>query len=368
MDSTFALAYAELARAHARLIFLRQDLSESRMKKANKAAETALRLGSGQPRVHLQIGYYYLYAFRDEDQALKHLEIAEKSLPNDYEILVEKAAIVVTKGHWEENIQLLKKALRISPEDASIITDLAEAYWITRRYQECEDACNKAISLSPESTWPYLFKVFMNFSWKGPNKETRDALGCVSPDDEWYTFSWYFQEIGEGNLAKALLIADTIKSWGTWNKMWTIPRSTLLATIYNYQGKADLAKKNYNEAEEILEKKVAEVPGDPRYHSALGIAYAGLGRKNEAIDEGLKSVNLLPVSTDAMYGLGVLQDLAIIYTMTGEFDLALEKLDQLLSIPSWITPVWLNWDIRFAPLKSYPAYRKLMGKYAMYYK
>jgi serine/threonine-protein kinase len=368
LDSTFALAFAELARAHARLIFLRQDLSESRLEKAKKAAETALRLGSDQPRVHLAIGYYYLYAFRDENQALKHLEIAEKNLPNDYEILVEKAAIIVTKGRWDENIQLLNKALRISPDDASILTDLAEAYWITRRYKECEDACNKAIALSPNSTWPYLFKVFMTFSWKGPNKETRDALRCVNPEDEWYLFSWYFQEIGEGNLQQALHIADTTKSWGTWNKMWTIPRATLLADVYEYKGDSELARKNYTDALKILEKKVAEVPNDPRYRSALGIAYAGLGRKNEAINEGLKAVNMLPVSSDAMYGLGVLEDLAVIYTMVGEFDLALEKLDQLLSIPSWFTPVWINWDIRFAPLRSYPGYLKLLKKYSAYNK
>jgi serine/threonine-protein kinase len=113
-------------------------------------------------------------------------------------------------------------------------------------------------------------------------------------------------------------------------------------------------------------KNVAEVANDPRYHSALGIAYAGIGKKDEAISKGLKAVELLPVSTDAMYGLGVLQDLAIIYTMTGEKGLALKTLDQLLSIPSWFTPVWFNWEIRFAPLKSDPGFTRLMEKYSAY--
>jgi TolB-like protein/Flp pilus assembly protein TadD len=366
IDTTFAQAYAELARAHARLIFLRQDLSEQRLIKANEAAANALRLGSDQPRVHLALGYYYLYAYRDENQALKHLEIAEKGLPNDVDLLVEKAAIIVTKGRWEEYINLLEKANQVSPQDVSIITDLAEGYWVTRRFRNTIDACNQAIALSPNSSWPYLFKVFGYWSWKGPCKESRDALEHVVNTDEWYLFSWWFQETGEGNYQAALqIMSDTSIIWGTNNKMWAIPRTMFDAFIYDYLDKQELALINYEAAMEILEKKVMEIPDDPRYHSSLGIAYAGLGKKEEAINEGLKAEALLPISKDAMYGLGILQDLTIIYTMVGEFDLAIAHLDQLLSIPSWFTPVWLGWEIRFAPLESHPGYKELLTNHAI---
>jgi len=366
IDTTFALAYAELALAHARLIYLRQDLSALRLEKAKQAATKAIRLGSDQPRVQIAIGYYYLYAYRDEDQALRHLEIAEKSLPNDVEILVEKAAIIVTEGRWEEYIHLLEKAQQLSPNDPSIITDLAEAYWVTRRFREALDACNSAIAISPSSTWPYLFKIFDLWSWKGPCKESRDAIKYVGTEHEWYLFSRYFQEVGEGNFQSALQLAsDTTFGWGINNKMWTIPRAMLAAFIYDYLHESELAHASYKSAMEILEKKVDEIPNDPRYHSALGIAYAGLGKKEEAINEGLTAVNLLPISKDAVYGLAMAHDLAINYIMLGEFDLAFDQLDKVLSIPSWITPVWLGWDIRFAPLKSQPGYKKLLKKQAI---
>jgi TolB-like protein/Flp pilus assembly protein TadD len=367
IDTTFALAYAELARAHARLIYLRQDLSELRLEKANQAAAKALRLGYDQPRVHLALGYYYLYAYRDETQALKHLEIAEKSLPNNVEILVEKAAIIVTDGQWEEHIHLLERAKQLCPHDASIITDLAEAYWVTHRYKDALDACNEAIEISPNSTWPYLYKIFGLWSWKGPCKESGEAIKYVGKKHEWYLFSSYFQEVGEGNFKAALQLAsDTTFGWGINNKMWTMPRAMLAAFIYDYLKESELAHSSYKTAMGILEEKVAEIPNDPRYHSALGIAYAGLGRKEEAINEGLKAIDLLPISKDAVYGLAMAHDLAINYTMLGEFDLALEHLDQLLSIPSWITPVWIGWDIRFAPLKSAPGYKKLMKKHEIF--
>jgi TolB-like protein/Flp pilus assembly protein TadD len=365
-DTTFALAFAELAKAHGRLIYLRQDLSESRYKKANQAAAKALKFGSGQPRVHLALGYYYLYAFRNKEQALKQLEIAEKSLPNNVEIMVEKADIIVNWGHWEEYIHLLEKANQLNPNDASILTDLALGYWYTRRYKDEIDACNKAITLAPNSTWPYLYKIFGYWSWKGPCKESRDVIQFVDKKHEWYLFSLFWQEVGEGNFQTALkLMSDTTEVWAVQTKMWAIPQSLYRATIYDYLEKPELARIDYNNAVKILEKQVAEVPADPRYHSALGIAYASQGKKEEAIKEGLKAVELLPISKDADYGLGHAMDLAIIYTKLGEFNLALNQLDQLLSVPSWITPVWLDWEIRFSPLKKYPGYKELMKKHAI---
>ena len=366
MDTVFALAWGELARAHARLIYLRQDLSESRFKKAKQAAEKALRLGPDQAKVHLAIGYYYLYAFRDENQALRHLEIAEKHLPGDIDVIVEKAAIIMTLGRWDEYINLLERALLMSPNDASIRTDLAEAYWLTRRYRESVDACNQAMAISPDNMWSYLFKIFGYWSWKGSCTETRDALKLVNKKHEWYTFAAFWQYVGDGRFNEALqLMSDTAFIWGTDTKMWAIPRTMLNAFIYDHLNEPDLARAGYENAAKILEKRIAEIPGDPRYHSSLGIAYAGLGRKEEAIKEGLRAVELLPVSKDALYGLGHLQDLAIIYTKSGEFDLALDKLEELLSIPSWISTVWIEWDIRFAPLRTQQKYKKLMIRYSI---
>lgn len=367
IDTTFALAYGELARAHARLIYLRQDLSESRLEKADQAAAKALRFGSDQPKVHLALGYYYLYAYRDTEQALKHLEIAEKGLPNNVDIMIEKAAIIVTRGRFEEFIQLLEKAQKLSPNDAYIPSELAMGYWLMRRYRENIEACNKAIELSPNSTWPYLYKTFGYLSWKGACKESREALKFVNSKHEWYLHSMYYQETGEGNFQTALqLMSDTAMVWGSHNKSYAIPRTMYISFIYDYLKEPELALPGYKTAIGILENKITEIPVDPRYHSSLGIAYAGFGKKEEAINEGLKAVELLPVSKDAVYGTTFVYDLAIIYTMVGEFDLALDQLDKLLSIPSWVSPAWIESEIRFAPLKSHPGYKKMLADHAIY--
>ncbi len=365
IDTSFALAYAELARTHARFYNLRYDLSESRLKKSDQAAVKALELGPNLPEVHLALGYYYLWAYRDHKQALKHLEIAEKDLPNNVEIMLAKAAIFEPQGQWEEYICYLEKAIKLSPLDAAIHTDLAFGLWLTRRYSDAIDACNQAITLAPDWNWPYLYKTHTYWSWKGADKLSRDALISVSADHEFYIWAWYWQEVGEGNFQAALqLLSDTTSNWVS-HKMWARPKPMLSAFIYDYLNKHELAIKGYKAALKPLEKKVFEHPADPRYHSSLGVAYAGIGQKEEAIKEGKKAVELLPVSEDAFYGMPYVQDLAVIYTMVGEFNLAMDQLDYLLSVPSWVSPAWLEMDIRFASLKTHPGYEALLTKYAI---
>ena len=71
------------------------------------------------------------------------------------------------------------------------------------------------------------------------------------------------------------------------------------------------------------------------------------------------------MSKDALYGIPYVEDLAIIYTLLGDFDRALDQVEYLLSVPSWISPAYLETDIRFAPLKSLPKYKDLVSKYAI---
>jgi serine/threonine-protein kinase len=364
IDTGFALAYAELARSHARLYYLRHDLSESRLMKSRQAAEKALELGPDQPRVHLALGYYYLYAYRDQKSALKHLEIAEKDLPNDVEIMIAKADILASLGRWEEYIKLLDKASELSPREPSILTELAFGLWLSRRYNDALNACNRAIALDPELTWPYLYKVYAIWSWKGPNQESRNALTNIDIEHEFYLWSWYFQEVGEGNYEAALqLMSDVSVDWGVNHKISAMPKTLFSALIYDYQNKNKLANEDYKTAVKLLERKVMEIPDDPRYHSALGIAYAGIGRKVDAIKEGEKAVDLLPMAVDAFYGIPYVIDLVVIYTMVGEFDLAIDQLEYLLTVPSWLSTTWFDWDFRFAPLKTHPKYQELISKY-----
>ena len=82
----------------------------------------------------------------------------------------------------------------------------------------------------------------------------------------------------------------------------------------------DLERVHYDSARALVESKIEERPEDSRLHSALGIAYAGLGRKEDALREGTLAVELLPISKEAYRGAYRAIDLAQIYAMVGETD------------------------------------------------
>ncbi len=125
-------------------------------------------------------------------------------------------------------------------------------------------------------------------------------------------------------------------------------------------GDQHLEQAYYESALSILKTKVQQQPEDARFHSSLGIAYAGLGRKQEAVREGKSAVDLLPVTKEAWKGTFRVEALAKIYVMVGEFDAAIEKLEYLLSIPSEVSIPLLQLDPAWNPLRDHPRFKKLV--------
>jgi tetratricopeptide (TPR) repeat protein len=162
----------------------------------------------------------------------------------------------------------------------------------------------------------------------------------------------------DGNYQDALR-RISLRSEDTDTQDFFIPVAMQYASVYGYM-KNDLAKKYYDEGLKIVEAKIRQEPNDARLHSALGIAYAGLGRRQEAIREGKLAVDLLPVSKDAMRGTYRVGDLARIYVMVGDFDLAVNQIAFLLSIPSELSINLLRLDPAWNPLRGHARFQKLL--------
>src|SRR5439155_11345026 len=95
-----------------------------------------------------------------------------------------------------------------------------------------------------------------------------------------------------------------------------------------------------------------------------GVVYAGIGRKEDAIREGKRAVELLPESKDAFDGPQVTAALAQIYAWTGENDQALQLLDHLLNTPAGTTLAMLKIDPAWDPLRKDPRFQALIEKYS----
>jgi tetratricopeptide (TPR) repeat protein len=223
---------------------------------------------------------------------------------------------------------------------------------------------NRAISLAPDLPRAYSSKSWLYLNWEGSTQKARgvaeEALKNVrSPEESWIVNLLITLDVYERNYQKAL-DQLSLKSKDIDDLYDFIPGAMRYASIYRYMDEPELANEYYEKARKILETKILEEPNDARFHSTLGIAYAGLGRKEDAIREGKLGVKLLPQTKDALRGYSRVHDLAQIYVMVGEFDPAIDQIEDLLPRPGYLSIPLLRLEPDWNPLRDYPRFKKLV--------
>ena len=138
-----------------------------------------------------------------------------------------------------------------------------------------------------------------------------------------------------------------------------IPKDLLRGQIYGLMGEEQLKIEYYESAVTLLEAKVVESP-DNRVHASLGIAYAGLGRRDDAVRQGTLGLDLLGENKGENLGYRV-KDLAHIYVMVAEHPQAIAQLEGLLSIPAFFSASGVALDPIWEPLHEYPSFKALIG-------
>jgi len=154
------------------------------------------------------------------------------------------------------------------------------------------------------------------------------------------------------------------ESWEAFeSQFWFVPKALLQGQIYGLMNQPQLARSQYESARKMLEARVRQRPEEALFHSSLGIAYAGLGRKQDAIREGKAGVNLLPVSKEAYRGFYRVEELARIYAMVGDYEAAISQLEYLMSIPGDLGVGALRLDPAWKPLRNHPRFQELLRRY-----
>ena len=116
-----------------------------------------------------------------------------------------------------------------------------------------------------------------------------------------------------------------------------LPRSFCEGLVARTRGDTTAIQIAFTAARVEMEKILREQPDYAQALCVMGMSDAALGRKEDAIREGRRAVELLPVTKDTMAGGIVLANLAIIYAWAGETDLAMEQLAQRFGFPPRIS-------------------------------
>ena len=355
-DPTFFLAYCRLAEAHDLIYFFGSDHTPARLALANTAIQTALRLRPGSSEAHLALAEHFYRGYRDYEHALAELTLARRLLPNDPQVFELTGFITRRQGRWDESTTDLRRALELDPRNLFFLQQLSFTYELQRRYRDLAAVLDRALKLVPSDPETRVARASIDLAERADPRPVHAAIEAVVVEDPAAAKSiadrWFFVALCErDNFAVSRALAVIPPEGISLSNIWA-PRAYFEAVVARARGDTTVARAAFAVAHAEVEKTTREQPDYAQALTILGLIDAGLGRKDDAIREGRRAVELVPVSKDAIDGPDLILNLAVIYAWTGEKNLALKQLAEAAQLPS---------SLNYGSLRLYPDWDTLRG-------
>ena len=372
LDPKFALAHARLATTTSNLYHFYEP-TEPLKQKAHAEALESLRLQPNLGEGHLALGLYHYYMEGDYDAALRELALAARALPNDGDVGLYTAAVERRRGHWTAALAAYEHAEAVDPRNSVMLYDASQTYFGLRDWHTAAERMDRVLALFPDSFNVKIQRAYIEFFWKGSTAPIKAALETLPPNldpDGVVTFarwdvSLMDRDVVAADKALAACQLDTIAS----QTGVPLPKSYLQACVDLVRGDAAKARTEFETARPSIEKIVVNSPQDGTRRAQLGLLYAFLGRKEDALREGQRAMELKPITHDVIEG-AVVEDF---YTLTcarlGESDKAISRIERLLTTPfgvdyadesitlSDLRQRW-EWD----PVRKDPRFQKILAE------
>jgi TolB-like protein/class 3 adenylate cyclase len=367
-DSHFLLAYCSLAEVHNYLYFYGIDHSPKRLALAAAAVENALRLGPDRGEAHLAKAQHLYQGYLDYDGARAELAIAGKTLPNDSRVFELAGYVERRQGRQEEGLKNLQRALELDPRNIGLLQQISGSYQNLRRYSETAAVLDQALAIAPNDVETRVSRAGVNFHQQAdtrPLHATIEAILTENPTasesiaDEWFNLALCERDLDSAERALSALGEHTFGKDAV-----IFSRKFGEGLVARMRGDAAAAQTAFLAAhaqqQELLRAQSDYAPA----LCALGVIDAALERKEEALRQGLRAAELLPVEKDAYNGVHVLEFLAVIYAWTGERDLACQQLAFVSRLPTSPSYGELKLHPFWDPLRGDPRFEKIVASLA----
>ncbi len=369
-DPKFLIAHCLLSGVHMNLYFEGFDHTPARLELAKAALDNASRVQPDAGEVHLARANYVYHGFRDYDAARAELELARRTLPNHHDIPYFTALMDRRQGRWIEAEQHFARALELDPRNVGVLFDIADFYRALRRYSGSSAYFERILTISPHQAF-YSTQIGQNAffgradlqSWRTQLatllRDEPDAAGDIVYDLFWCALA----ERDSAAIARAVAAippGGLVDQRG--NFFW--PREWYTGLTDRSLGNTAGALTAFSAARVAVEKTLHDQPDFAPAWGQLALIDAGLGRKDDAIREGRRACELLPLSRDTLLGPAFIIDLAMVYAWTGEKDLALEQLRIAAQIPNGVTYGELKLYPQWDPLRGDPRFAKILASLA----
>jgi TolB-like protein len=367
-DPSFFEAYCELVHTHGLLYFLGLDHTPARLASAEAALDAAFRLRPDAGEAHLARAENLYHGHLDYDGALAELDIAHQSLPNDSRVFAVKGYVQRRQGRWEESTRNMERAIYLDPRNFFMLQQIALSYGVLRRYPEEIAVLDRALAIEPADVDTKVALAAVQFHWKADTRPLHQAIDSIRA-----TNPGALPSVANDWLSCALAEDDIAAARNALNAFGEIPLTDYAVHLNRPLMEGIMARMSNddNKARAAFVAARAEqdkiVQAQPNYGPALcvlGLIDAGLGRKEEALREGRRAVELLPVEKDAINGPLMIEYLAMIAGWIGDKDLACEQLPIAIPPPSPISYGQLKllpfWD----PLRGDPRFENIVASLA----
>ena len=363
-DANFALAYCWRTTAHDNLYWYGLDRTPARLEMAQVSAERALALVPDLGEAHLAQALLYYHGKRDYSRALAELALANRTLPNSAEVRSLAGSIARRQGRWDDALKNLEEAVELDPRNPKIVNGLSVVYDYLRRYDDEAALFERAANANP-STRNYSQLVHVQIAWqKGDLKAAHVFLDSLPADydpDGQTTWTRLTVALYERDFDRAAsILAAWKKDELVGNAGMTVPVSYWQGVIARGKGDAAGASEAFGRARTAIETQLAQRRDDPILLANLGLVDAGLSRKEEAVREGRRAVELRPLAVDADDGAILLNCLAMIYAWVGDTDAAMDQLLILAKTPGGPAYGQLKYDPAWDAVRSDPRFNAML--------
>ncbi|CAN5575346.1 hypothetical protein BH20VER3_BH20VER3_16470 [soil metagenome] len=357
-DPDFLVAWSLLARVYGNIYSQGYDRTAARLELARAAVQSALRLQPDSGEAHLALAGYYYYGFRDYKRARQELVVARRALPNSAEVFEYSAYIDRREGRWPEATRNLERALELDPRNFLILQQLALIYEAQARYPDEVRTYERALSIMPNDTTTRMYLAEVQVLWRADVQPMQDLLAkltaenpALAADMEDLTYllcerDAAVMERGLKNYPREGVIMNGAR----------YPKSYWEGVVARFRGDPVKAQAAFAAAREQVEEASKGRPEEAAVLSLLGLIDAGLGEKEDALREGRRACQLVPITKDAITGMALAVNLAQLYAWVGEKELALNQIAEVQRHPNYLAygllklhPVWdpLRGDVRF---------------------
>jgi len=289
-------------------------------------------------------------------------------LPNDPRIFEFTGYIARRRGQHEEGLRNLQRAVELDPRNFSTLQQLALSYLFLRRYPEEVATEDRALSIKPDDPETAASRALALFDWKAdtrPLHQTIDEIRAKNPKAiQSVADVWFICALAERDAAAADM-ALTALGDATFGDDQTQFSAAFGRGLVGRMIKDGNKARSAFAALRTEQEKI--VQAQPDYGPAiciLALIDAGLGRKEEALREIRRAVELVPVEKDSINGAGMVQYSAIVAAWVGEKDLALQNLAKAAQLPGNLSYGRLKllpwWD----PLRDDPRFEQIVGSLA----